>query len=386
MIYDEVIVGAGPAGSHAARLLAQQGHSVALIDKATFPRDKVCGGGLSRKSLALLGTQTIEEVVQERVTGAMITFGNEGAIERELVSIAGCTVVRSEFDTLLLARAQAAGARFFARNRFEDAVVESEGVRVRTSSGELRARYVLAADGVGSAVRRRFFQRGLVSCAPALEMLVKFPQRWRERFARRILFDFAGMPRGYGWIFPKRDHVNVGVYSIFGAHALRDQLARFMARYACLRESTQVHCQGAAIPLRNRHAVFEQGRVWLLGDAAGCAESVYGEGIYFALKSAALAAQTFADAAGSPVKGAYTEQMRADLVPDLRLSETMGRFIYSAPQFVRKRMNQDRRVSDDFVGLLLGTTTYRQCLIRTLSGIPRWLLHSDLRMAPQLRY
>lgn len=385
MIYDVLIVGAGPAGSYAARLLAQQGLAVALIDKAQFPRDKVCGGGLSRKSMDLLGFD-LEPVMHERITGGMVTLGNEGALDRGFGTTAGCTVMREEFDALLLSRAQEVGVRFLAPSRFEDATTETEGVRVRTSSGELRARYLLAADGVGSAVRRRFFGRDLVTYAPALEALVRVPERSREPFVHRILLDFAGMPHGYGWIFPKRNHLNVGVYSIFGSRHLRDHLQRFIARYACLSESRQLHCWGAAIPLRNRHAVFEHGRIWLLGDAAGCAESVYGEGIYFALKTASLAAQTFADASGSPVAGAYTKCMRSDLVPELRLSETIGRAIYRVPKLILRRMLEDRGVSNDFVGLLMGTTTYRQCLLRTLRTMPRWLLRSDLRMAPSRRY
>ena len=100
------------------------------------------------------------------------------------------------------------------------------------------------------------------------------------------------MPKGYGWIFPKRDHLNVGIYSPFGGIALRRHLMEFIDRYPALRRRRGTEFRGYAIPLRNRAGLFERGPVMLLGDAAGLAESVFGEGIYFALKSAELAAQS----------------------------------------------------------------------------------------------
>lgn len=385
MIHDVAIVGAGPSGAHAAFLLARQGLSVVLMEKRALPREKVCGGGLSRRTLDLLGFP-LDPVVHERVTGALITFGNEGAVERQIGTLAGCTVLRSEFDALLVERAQAAGAHFLARTACARVTLEPLGVRAKTSGGELRARYLLAADGVGSTVRRQLFERGLVTYAPALEALVEVPEHIRERFAGRVLFDFAAMPKGYGWIFPKRDHLNVGVYSIFGSHGLREHLARFMHRYACLRPAINTRVVGAAIPLRNRRATFERERVWLLGDAAGCAESVYGEGICFALKSAALAADTFAESSGAPREGEFTRRMRRVLAPELRCSEAIGRGLFRAPKWVFRRMVESRRVSDDFAGLLLGSTSYRDCLVRTILGAPRWVFPSDSELSADLTF
>lgn len=157
---------------------------------------------------------------------------------------------------------------------------------VATNGETLRGSWLIAADGVGSAVRNRVFGRNIVHYAPALEALVEVDSAALEIYGRHALFDLGGMWRGYGWIFPKSDHLNVGVYSPFGAKGLREELARFMGRYPVLSLARSVRYQGYAIPVHNRRGEFARGRVWLVGAAAGLAESVFGEGIYFALKSA----------------------------------------------------------------------------------------------------
>ena len=146
---------------------------------------------------------------------------------------------------------------------------------------------------------------------------------------RHALFDLGGMWRGYGWIFPKSDHLNVGVYSPFGAKGLREELARFMGRYPVLSMARSVRYQGYAIPVHNRRGEFARGRVWLVGAAAGLAESVFGEGIYFALKSAAQAAQAFLEAGREPAGEHYERLLRRELLPELRASRQLARLLDS---------------------------------------------------------
>jgi flavin-dependent dehydrogenase len=101
MTSDVFIVGAGPAGAYLAYLLAKQNVDVVVADKASFPRAKVCGGGLSRKTTALLDFD-IEPVIQRHIRGAWLTYQNRDTIEAELDPPSGCSVLRSEFDNLIL--------------------------------------------------------------------------------------------------------------------------------------------------------------------------------------------------------------------------------------------------------------------------------------------
>jgi geranylgeranyl reductase family protein len=372
MIFDAVIVGAGPAGSYLAYLLAKAGSSVAIIDKADFPRDKVCGGGVSRKALDLLDFD-ITPVVHKTITGAYLAYRNEALTIKDMAGVAGCTVLRSEFDHLLLQKAQAQGARFFPATAFVDAAQDASAVTLQTSNGPLRGRFLFAADGVGSAVRGKLFGKRLVRYVPALEALVQVDAERMSVFAERALFDLGGMTRGYGWIFPKRDHLNVGVYSPFGGTELRQQLDRFIARYALLANPQAISYHGYAIPVHNQRGQFENRRIRLIGDAAGLAEAVFGEGIYFALRSATLAAQALLHADGRPDH--YSALMRRVLLPELRASRQIGSLLFRFQHFAFHHLAANPRVNGYFAGLISGDVGYRECMLRAAASLPRWLFH-----------
>src|SRR4029450_9360465 len=208
-IYDAIVVGAGPAGTHLAYLLACAGRRVALLDKQRFPRDKVCGGGLSRKSIALLDVD-LAPVVHNWITGAFLTFQNRAATTKDLNLAAGCTVLRREFDQMLLKRACEAGAHFFGEATFLELHERGTGVIARTSGGDVAGRRLFAAARRGSAVRSKVFGRRVVKYVPVLEALVDVPDAALKSFKDRAVFDFGGMPRGYGWVFPEGEHVKGG--------------------------------------------------------------------------------------------------------------------------------------------------------------------------------
>lgn len=373
--YDAIVVGAGPAGAHLAYLLARSGRHVALLDKARFPRDKVCGGGLSRKALALLDFD-ITRIAHRWVSGAFLTFQNRSAVVKDLGYAAGCMVLRRELDQALLDRACRAGADYFGETAFLDLREQREDVVVATSRGPLRGRRLFAADGVASAVRRKVFGRDLVEYVPVLEALVELPQPALAGFGERVVFDFGSMRNGYAWIFPKRDHLNVGVYAPFGGTALTRQLSAFLERYPALRQRRRLTTLGYAIPLRNRRDLFERGRVALLGDAAGLVECVFGEGIYFALKSATLAARAEIARARGEALG-YTQLLRRELLPELRAARLLAKGLYTFPEFAFRHLVCNDRINRLFAGLIAGDTGYRECLVKSLLAAPAWIMRHD---------
>ena len=375
MRYDAIVVGAGPAGSYAAYLLAKQGAAVALLDRSSFPRDKPCGGALSRKALDLVDFD-LSPVIHGRVTGAWLAHG-ERAVFWDTRGVVAAMTLRTELDAFLIEHAVGAGATFHPQTNFLDVETRGGDVRVATSRGELAGRFLFAADGVASAVRRRVFGDDVVEYAPAVEALVYARPEALARFRDRVLLDLAGMPRGYGWIFGKRDHLNVGVYSISRAGGIRGHLAAFLARHPSLARCERIRYLGCPIPVANRARRFEHGPVWLLGDAAGLAECVLGEGIYFALKSAALAARAFV----APAARAYTRLLEDELLPELAAAERLARACYAHQRFLFERIARSRYASRLFLGVVTGEVGYRECLLRSLVTVPRWLTSARANVA-----
>jgi geranylgeranyl reductase family protein len=385
VLYDVAIVGAGPAGAFAAYLLAQRGLRVLLLDKAQFPRDKVCGGGISQKTIQLLDFD-IAPVVQKRVVGAYLTYQNVDTVVKDLDDHTGACTLRRDFDSFILDRAIAQGATFRSDANFEGVAVGSDVVDVRTSVGAYRARYLFGADGVFSQVRRHCFPPDLVRYAPCVEALVYVDEKIIAQYRDRVLFDFGGMENGYGWIFPKRDHLNAGVFSIFPSPNIKTALRAFLARYRSLQTYSSITLLGHAIPLKNTRGQFQRENIWLLGDAAGFAESFYGEGIYFALKSAALAARALTEAFDQPHSREYTRYVNRDLTPDLKYSELNARLFFLRQHFGFYRMVRDPQVSSNFAELITGGVSHRECFYKTLLTLPYWMLSRKMPYASGPRH
>lgn len=370
--FDAIVVGAGPAGSHAAALLARRGRRVALLDRASFPRDKTCGGGLSQKTLGVLG-RLPAAVVQREFSGAWVTWTNQAAVVKDLRGPSACTVLRSEFDAWLLARACEAGASFYGATAVTGVSVEQGMAIAHTREAAFEAPLLLAADGVASVVRSKVFGRDAVRYAPAIEALIDASPEEIERIGARVVFDLGGMPRGYGWVFPKRDHFNVGVYSPFAGAGIRAHLDAFLRSHGLHRAQAPRIC-GYAIPVRNRLREYEKGPVLLVGDAAGLADAVWGEGIYFALRSAQLAVHALGDSDGAPRAGRYSTLLRDELEAELRWSRRLASVLYGSGRYAFDALARNRVASDWFAGVITGEVSYRDCFLRTVLGAPRWML------------
>jgi geranylgeranyl reductase family protein len=372
-LFDALIVGAGPAGSYLGYLLARQGATVGIIEKCRLPRDKICGGGVSRKALELLEFD-IAPVIHRWIGGAHLRFQGRASILKNIDPPIGCTVLRRQFDYLLLEKARAAGVHVFEETPFVDVRRRPERIEVQTDRHTMHCRLMVGADGVASSVRTKAFAKQMVHYEPALEILVPLADVADSTLNDRAVFDFGALPRGYGWIFPKQGHLNVGVYSPYGARNLRKHLQVFVQNQLNVCVPPDAKVWGYPIPVRNAPGVYQADRVWLLGDAAGLADGLFGEGIYFALRSAKLAAQALHETAFEPRSKRYAQLLQRELVPELRASRWLGKALFAFPEYAYSHLVCNPRINDDFAGLISGTVGYRKCLFKTLACAPRWLL------------
>ena len=353
--FDVLIVGAGPAGSFAAEFLARAGLRVALFDGRAAGDPKACGGGVTSKALKawphLLEAvgRTIDELDMYSPSGKHLHLKLEEPF---------AVYSRIAFDTFLRERARQAGAvviadkvsgRGFKRNG--DAwIVKSQ------SGSEYSCKFLVGADGANSAIAKK-----LAGPLPPAEMEVAFGYRAPLPASGEAATIVAFLPAwvGYAWAFPRVDHVSFGIATTqdaFDHQALDDLLWDFMVSYY---EVAHVGNAGKTIRLwanrsqkprtenaqvknlrdnAERYAARIPGlapRTWdtrracgdgwaLLGDAAGFADPVTGEGIYYALRSAELLSDAYSR--GQPET--YEQLWRADFGGELKRASEMRRRFY----------------------------------------------------------
>lgn len=353
-LFDALIIGAGPAGSFAAELLARGGVRVALFDGRDPQDAKACGGGVTSKALKawpflLQATgRLVSEVEMHSPTGKHIRLEMPEPF---------AIYSRRTLDTYLRERARQAGAQVFAGRVSAPKERDADGNWTVVARGgeRWRGRILVAADGANSPLARRF--AGALSNS---EMEVAFGYRTplKETEDGPTVIAFLPGWAGYAWAFPRLDHISFGIATAqdaFDHKALDVMLWDFMIGYYCVKEGTSARIWPSAkgrvkgdgrdkqirerlLPLAERYAARIPGlapetldarRVagedWaLLGDAAGFADPVTGEGIFYALRSAEM----FAEAALRGDVSAYEKEWRADFGRELRRASQMRRRFY----------------------------------------------------------
>ncbi|MET0645838.1 MAG: NAD(P)/FAD-dependent oxidoreductase [Pyrinomonadaceae bacterium] len=348
--FDVLIVGAGPAGSFAAERLARGGARVALFDGRPAGEAKACGGGVTSKALKAwpflleAGGRAVTEV-------EMVSPGGDGV--RLKLAEPFAVYSRCAFDSYLLARAERAGASVFDCRVNASVKKDEKGFWVaRARGGETwRARVLVAADGANSAIARR-----LAGPLSNSDMEVAFGYRTPLNEADEAPTVIAFLPgwAGYAWAFPRLDHISFGIATAqdaFEHKALDQMLWDFMVKYYREREKEGASSSGRGLSLEGEGGTEERLRAvaegyaaripglapetldarraagddWaLLGDAAGFADPVTGEGIYYALRSAELFAESYL--AGDVES--YESKWRADFGRELRRASKMRRRFY----------------------------------------------------------
>jgi geranylgeranyl reductase family protein len=287
-LWDAIVVGAGPAGCAAAYDLAVAGQSVLLVDKRDFPRDKACAGGLTIKAVKAL-RYSIEPVVRQVVRRVQLEGGSLSSSLKSRDPICVLTV-RSEFDQYCLGKTIEVGACFQRIGALQQIVRSKNAVQLTTSGETYRARFLVGADGASGQVRRMCAAGPWFSQGFALEVKTAMPRGEVD-----LTFDFASVPDGYAWIFPKGDHLNVGVYAPTSATSLtRNRLLSYVKNRVKADTLDQVIGQYLGIGAGGCETeyVLPEMRdcVLLVGDAGGFVDPLTGEGIYGALLSGQAAA------------------------------------------------------------------------------------------------
>ena len=292
-----LVVGAGPAGSATAIHLARAGVSVLLVDRAHFPRDKPCGGGLTGRALRHAPCD-VSPVVEHTVDRFVLRLGYGRHFSRSSENPLVLMTQRRRLDAHLAEQAVVAGAEFRDGMRVESVAEDGDRVSALVGGTPVSALYVVGADGANGVVARTVGTDEGIVRGVALEGNVSWGALPPDAFRRTAWVELGVVPGGYGWVFPKGDHANLGVggWSAEGPR-LREHLGR-LARTHGLDPATMHDVRGHRLPMRRLGTACAHGRVLLVGDAAGLVDPLSGDGIYEAFASARLAAAAIV--AGKP--------------------------------------------------------------------------------------
>ena len=353
---DVLVVGAGPGGSAAAYHLARHGIDVTLIDKATFPREKVCGDGLTPRAVAALrdiGVDT-EDPGFEKVIGLRV-YARHTTIELpwpELSSFPGVGLVmpRDRFDHLLVQRAVKAGARLLeATEAVAPAIIDGwvQGADVRPAGERgadptrIRARFVVAADGAAGrfarpAGVRRDASRPLGIAARRYFRTPYHPGPWFESWLD--LWDGEMLLPGYGWLFPVaggRINLGAGLLNTFthfedvSAQQLFQAFERMLpASWELSEDTAEGRLLSGPLPMSFNRAPQAVPGMLVVGDAAGAVNPFNGEGIAYAMETAKIAAELLTEALVNGRPGL------ASRYPQV-LRDTYGRYFFIGRQFAK---------------------------------------------------
>ncbi len=374
--FDVIIIGAGPAGAAAALTLARRGLRVLLLDKFRFPRTKACGGGLSQKAVDLFDFD-LSGVIENPVYEAEISLRSRKPVVIHRPEGAGYMITRNKFDTRLARKAVEAGAELHEKETFLDLAPKRNGWIVRTDKDRYYGDFLIGADGAVSRTARSLgLMRGFDRYAPALTAEVEVPLDRLASMKNRVCFDFHVVKKGYAWIFPKSDHLSVGVFStVMRRKGLNAVLLHFINSRDFLKGRKIRYWKGGLIPRGGTRQCLVKDSALLAGDAAGLTDPFFGEGIYYAARSGIMAAESIVKAMNDNTPGLdhYQTAVDREITEDLWWARVFNFGFYRFPFVFYPAIRNSGHLQQLIIDVNNGRLTWRQSVREMIRSLPLWV-------------
>ncbi len=361
------VLGGGPAGAFAAERLASAGLKVIVLDEK-LAWEKPCGGGLTYKAYSqypfLIENGTPKRIVKQTFLSTSRTGVAKLALTKPLVIYS-----RFELNQMLLKRAEDAGAEI-EKTRVLEINRQGRGWAVKTRAGKIEADYCVVATGARNTLREVGTQWGAGDTMVALGYYVPSEQE-------HIDIQFFPKFEGYIWVFPRNGHLSVGICGKGeSAQTLRQRLERYMQEKELSLAGATFY--GHVLPSLQRSAWTNNrvsGEGWMaVGDSAGLVDPITGEGLYYAIRSADLAAQVLL----SGQLESYSARLRRDFTEDLELASRLAKRLFldnflcgSVPERMIQFMRRSPTFCEILQDLFAGTQNYldlKARLVRNLNG------------------
>ena len=358
--FDVAIIGSGPSGASAAFKLAENGISTVIIEKETLPRYKTCGGGFVYRGRRKMPFD-VSSVVDREFHKIDIYFNKAGlhlSSEREEPIIS--MIMRDEFDNLIVEKSKALGVTLLEDHILKDITFGAQTI-LHTSQGDIEAKFVIAADGALSRTAKMAGWEETRHLIPALEYEVEVSPEDFERLAKEVRFDFDAVPLGYGWSFPKKNHLSIGVAS---ARRTKIDLKKCYRDYLTTLGITEVVNEafhGFQIPVSPRTDGFVRKNVFLVGDAAGFADPVTAEGISNAILTGVMAAEAIVESQLDNEKATeiYNTKLEKVILPELKTGLYLSKLFYEQEKvrnFLMKKYGE--RFCEAMTDVFMGERSY----------------------------
>jgi geranylgeranyl reductase family protein len=338
---------------------------VLLLERRRFPRPKVCAGCLSLRIAPLLDP-SYRDVVERTVHGVRFTFRGGREHRRRSETPLAELVSRVRFDAHLAERAVEAGARLEEEAPVLAVEEHREAVVVETPRASYRARFLIGADGatgpvakalgLGPGPGRRRIAVALEGEAPSSAA--------PATLLDEVAIDWGAVPHGYGWAFPKEDHLSIGVAGdkAYAGHP-RPHYLRLLAAHGV--DPNSAPGLGYLVPFHGwRLPRLATRRALLIGDAAGLADPLLLEGIYYAVESAHLAAASL----GLGSTRAYRRGVARRIAPELRAALSLAFLLHRLPELGYRLLTTRERFLLEYFRVLRGESSYQRLWAQVLAA------------------
>jgi geranylgeranyl reductase family protein len=367
--YDVIVVGAGPGGSTAARFCAKAGLKTLIIEKERLPRYKPCGGCLSIKTAHLLGFD-LSPVIENTIYGAKFTYCSKDPFFIEKKDPIAFLVMRDRFDHLLVNKALEEGAAILEGEKVTGVEEKGDGVEVELGKRErFRCRYLIGADGAESIVAKSLSlssqkddENGIaIECEIPFDSSIHFPQKELQF----VHLDFGRIPNGYGWVFPKKEWLSIGIGGMFRETKKmnpRQYFNTFLKGLEYISEGKTGRVMGHLLPsFYDENQKVSQGRFLLVGDAAHLMDPLQGEGIYYAIRSGRLAAKAIMEwkKEGITPSDFYQRAVYYDICGNLKWALTFSRFVFRFTKLAYRTLKRYPDLGEFYLQVLEGNENYQ---------------------------
>ncbi len=371
---DCIIVGAGPSGATAAYNLAKKGHSVLILEKASLPRYKPCGGGVS-PAIAQWLDFDLNPIIDHTINKVEFTWQMGDQVVAKLNEKAPMWMVKRDiFDNYLIKQGKNQGADIKDNTEVQAIKFDNNNWQINTNQGILNAKYLIAADGVNSSIAQLLgFKLGKPSLGASLEITASIPED-KQHIG---YFDFGSLKNGYIWAFTKSDGYSIsgGFFKGNGkAQALEKSLKDYANKLGLDLNNSQYQEYDLAL-WNGSQNLHTQGAL-LVGDAARLADPITGEGIRPSIFSGFQAGEAISQAlqGDDNALANYSEIINEELGKDLVLAQRLGGLFYQFPKIAYK-VGVKRPASAQIMSkVLAGELRYSDITDAAISRLKRSLI------------